>query len=192
MLCSINWVIFCKRKKKQHRFPFLFLCIVKRDNSYRVCVCFLMMTYNACFLKKRSCLCLIFFYNYGTCIWWVNHVKSIGGNSWAQILIYSKITTSSITTNARLQQETFTCLLKNLKMLSGYQPIFSLVSQSNKRLRIILFPWIFIINREKCGIPLLEFIYFIIISACPMSTGGTLVFTIASLLTDWNSKTCDV
>ena len=61
------------------------------------------------------------------------------GKSWAQILKYSKITTSSITTNARLQQDTFTCLFKNLKMLPGNHPIFSLVSQSYARLRIILF-----------------------------------------------------
>ena len=52
---------------------------------------------------------------------------------------YSKITTSSITTNARLQQVTFTCLLKNHKMLPGYHPFFSPVSQSYKSLRIILF-----------------------------------------------------
>ena len=52
---------------------------------------------------------------------------------------YSKITTSSITTNARLQLVIFTCLLKNRKMLPGYHPIFSLVSQSYKSSRIILF-----------------------------------------------------
>ena len=36
-------------------------------------------------------------------------------------------------------KETFMCLLKNLKILPGYHPFFSLVSQSYKRLRIILF-----------------------------------------------------
>ena len=43
---------------------------------------------------------------------------------------YNKITTSSITINARLQQVTLKCILKNLKMLAGYHSFFSLISQS--------------------------------------------------------------
>ena len=39
-------------------------------------------------------------------------------------ILSNKITSSSITTNARLQQVTFTCILKNLKMLAGYQSFF--------------------------------------------------------------------
>ena len=56
---------------------------------------------------------------------WKVSLESLGLKHW-----YSKITTSSIITNARLQQVTFTCLLKNHKMLPGYHPFFLLVSQS--------------------------------------------------------------
>ena len=49
MLGTFDWVIFCK--KKLHRFPLLFFMHKKRDNSYCVCLCFLMMTYSTCFWK---------------------------------------------------------------------------------------------------------------------------------------------
>ena len=83
MLGTIHWVIFCK---KLNRSPLLFLCIVKRDNSYYVCVCFLMMTNNACFWRIEAGD-VWFSFTIMEIIWWVNHVKSLVGKSWAQILI---------------------------------------------------------------------------------------------------------
>ena len=52
---------------------------------------------------------------------------------------YIKITTSFVKINAIVQEVSFTYLLKNHKMLPGYQPFFSLISKSYKRLRNIFF-----------------------------------------------------
>ena len=120
-----------------------------------MCVCFLWWHITPV-LKNRSWWCLIFFYNYGEYIM----SKPCEKVRWKVLgssinIARLRIQNSSITTNVRLQQVTFTCFLKNNKMLPGYHPVFSLVSQSYKSLRIILFfPRIFIVKHETCGIPL--------------------------------------
>ena len=73
-------------RKKTASILFYFLCTVKRDNSFCMCVCFLRMTYNTSFLRKEASD-VGFSFTIMENIWWVNHVKSFVGKSWSKILI---------------------------------------------------------------------------------------------------------
>ena len=105
--------------------------IAKRYNSDWVFVSF-----QTSFLKKRVWWWFDFDFSSFTIlknIWWVNPVKSIVWKFWYK---YSKITIYSITIDARLWQQTFKCLLENLKMVTAYTPFFHSLYTQYKRISI--------------------------------------------------------